>query len=279
MLAFPQQEVIPRVAYCSQLRLAAGLLLLAGSALAQHVRIIRFADSKPFQMGTVTSRRIVHPDMGAKLTTLNLSVSQAGSEFAQHVHDNSDDTILVLQGEVDLRQGDSRTPFRTGDVAFVPAGQIHGTITTGPGDNTMISFQTPPDFVLYTGARDSSKPGAAPPKGIITPGAVKYLKFNAKNGFFTHAGMGSLKGAGAHHRLKSGEKFTSELKADGERVLFVWRGAVSIAANGGIQNAGEKDTAFVAGPGRLVVTADSDDTVVIEIHAPASAPAALRSAK
>src|SRR5262245_39715600 len=103
-------------------------------------------------MGSVTSRRIIHPDVGAKNLTLNLSVSQAGAEFAQHVHDQSDDTILVLQGEVDLRQGDSRRKFRTGECAFVPSGQIHGTITTGPGDNVMISFQTPPDFILYTGA-------------------------------------------------------------------------------------------------------------------------------
>ena len=71
-------------------------------------------------MGEVTSRRIVHPGMGAKKTTLNYSVSKPGAEFAQHVHDYSDDTILVLQGEVDLRQGDSRRRFRAGECAFVP---------------------------------------------------------------------------------------------------------------------------------------------------------------
>ena len=82
------------------------LLAALGVSHAQTVRVIRFAEGKPFQMGKVTSRRIVHPDLGAKWTTLNYSVSQDGSEFSQHVHDHSDDTILILQGQMDLRQGD-----------------------------------------------------------------------------------------------------------------------------------------------------------------------------
>ena len=41
---------------------------------AQTMRVIRFSEGKPFVMGKVTSRRIVHPDIGAKRTTLNYSV-------------------------------------------------------------------------------------------------------------------------------------------------------------------------------------------------------------
>jgi quercetin dioxygenase-like cupin family protein len=220
-------------------------------------------------MGTVTSRRIVHPDIGAKRLTLNYSVSQAGSEFAQHVHDYSDDTILVLQGAVDLRQGDSRKPFRTGEAAFVPAGQIHGTITTGPGDNIMISFQTPPDMVLYTGARDSSKPGAAPPKGVITPGAVKFVNFSNQNGRFTHPGMGSQRAAAAHRKLKRGDTFRAQGAAGGEQLLFVWRGAIEVKHDGAVHKVGEKDAAFITGAARLEVRGDSDqESVVIHVEAP-----------
>ena len=106
---------------------AARLILMfvsASLAPAQTVRVIRFSESIPFHMGEVTSRRIVHPDLGARKTTLNYSVSQPGAEFAQHVHDSSDDTILVLQGELDLRQGESRRRFRAGECAFVPAGHL-----------------------------------------------------------------------------------------------------------------------------------------------------------
>jgi quercetin dioxygenase-like cupin family protein len=217
----------------------------------------------------------VHPDIGARNLTLNYSVSQAGSEFSQHVHDQSDDTILVLQGEVDLRQGDSRKPFRTGQCAFVPAGQIHGTITTGPGDNIMISFQTPPDLVLYTGARDSSKPGAAPPKGVITPGAVKFVEFSDKNGLFTHPGMGSQRGAGAYRTLKRLESFRAEVRPGGEQFLFVWRGSIQVSHNNETYTVGEKDTAFIKGPAKLEARGESDETVVIQVEAPPQAGSKL----
>lgn len=193
---------------CTIVGTAALLACFAGPGSAQTVRVIRFAESLPFHMGNVTSRRIVHPDMGAKRTTLNYSVSRDGAEFSQHVHDHSDDTILVLQGRMDLRQGDSRTPFRAGECAFVPAGQIHGTITTGAGETIMISFQTPPDLVLYTGARDSSKPGAARPEGVITPGAVKKVDFAGQNGQFTNPAMGSAGVSAAHRKLKRARTFT-----------------------------------------------------------------------
>ncbi|HTM51261.1 MAG TPA: cupin domain-containing protein [Bryobacteraceae bacterium] len=249
------------------------LIVFAALAQAQSIRVVRFSESKPFQMGEVTSRRIIHPDLGARKTTLNYSVSKPGAEFAQHVHDYSDDTILVLQGEVDLRQGDSRRRFKAGECAFVPTGQIHGTVTAGSGEAVMISFQNPPDLILYTGARDSKRPGAAPPKGVITPGAVKFLNFGDKNGFFTSASMGSKRAAGARRPLKPGESFKAHVDAGGERLLFVWRGGVRVKDKSGDYSAGEKDTVFVQGPADFEVTGGSgQDTVLIEVQAPAVQP-------
>jgi quercetin dioxygenase-like cupin family protein len=244
-------------------------LLLGAAGQTAVIRVIRFSEGKPFQMGKVTSRRILHPDAGAKNLTLNYSVSQTGAEFSQHVHDSSDDTILVLQGQADLRQGGSRKPFRAGECAFVPAGQIHGTITTSTDETIMISFQTPPDLVLYTGARDSSRPGAAPPKGVITPGAVKFVSFAGQNGFFTHPRMGSQRAAAAHRRLKRADVFTTDVGPGGEQLLFVWRGAIAVKHNGETHTAGEKDTVFVSGPATLEVRGDSDpETVLIQVQAP-----------
>ena len=244
-------------------------LVLSPGLMAQ-VRVVRFAESVPFQMGEVTSRRIIHPGLGAKNTTLNLSVSKPGNEFAQHVHDYSDDTILVLNGEVHLRQGESLRLFKAGECAFVPTGQIHGTVTAGKGEATMISFQNPPDLILYTGARDSKKPGAAPPKGIITPGAVKYVNFGAKNGPFTDRKLGSARASGVHRKLKRGEKFRTTVAEGGEQVLFVWRGALKARDKKTTYSAGERDTIFVQGVAALEVTADADGvTEIIQIQAPA----------
>jgi mannose-6-phosphate isomerase-like protein (cupin superfamily) len=253
----------------SRAALALGILAGASLGAAQTVRVVRFAEGKAFQMGKVTSMRIVHPEIGAKRLTLNYSVSQDGREFAQHVHDYSDDTILILQGQAYLRQGDSRRLFHAGQCAFVPAGQIHGTVTTGAGDTIMISFQVPPDLALYTGARDSSRPGAAPPNGVITPGAVRFVDFGDKNGFFTHPKMGSERVAAAHRTLKRGERFTAEVGSKGEQLLFVWKGAILVKDNTNSYTAGEKDTVFVSGPDQLQVAGDSEqDTVVIQVQAP-----------
>jgi quercetin dioxygenase-like cupin family protein len=250
-----------------------GLLALVAAVQAQTVRVIRFSEGQPFHMGKVTSRRIVHPGMGAKNLTLNYSVSQDGSEFAQHVYDNSDDTILVLQGQMDLRQGESRVPYHAGQCAFVPAGQIHGTITTGgsaTGDTIMISFQVPPDMLLYTGARDSSKPGAAPPKGVITPGAVKTVEFASKNGFFTNPAMGSKRAAAAHRKLKRSESFTTDVSAGGEQFLFIWKGTLRVRDSAATYHAGEKDTVFISGPAHLEITGDSDGAEIIQVQAPSA---------
>jgi quercetin dioxygenase-like cupin family protein len=249
---------------------ALGLSLAVFSlAEAQTVRVVRFSEGNPFQMGEVTSRRIIHPGIGAKKTTLNYSVSKPGAEFAQHVHDSSDDTILVLQGEVDLRQGQSLKRFRAGECAFVPAGQIHGTITAGNGEAIMISFQNPPDLILYTGARDSKKPGAEPPKGVITPDAVKFLNFSGKNGVVTSPAMGARRGAFAHRKLKPSETFTAKVASEGEQLLFVWSGSIEVKSGTETSLAGAKDTVFLTGPAEVKVTAaPGQETTIIHVQAP-----------
>ncbi|MFN0165384.1 MAG: cupin domain-containing protein [Bryobacteraceae bacterium] len=243
-------------------------LLAQGADEAGTLRVLKVTDGITFRMGAVTAYRIVHPGMGAKRLTLNYSTSEPGHEFAQHVHDQSDDTFLVLQGQMDVRQGDSRKPVRVGQAVFVPAGQIHGTITTGAG-TVSISFQCPPDLVLYTGARDSSRPGAAPPKGVITPGAVKILDFGNRNGFFTHPGMGSKRGAVAHRKLRPGESFPASVGKDGEQLLFVWKGSLTVHSKGARHLAGEREAVFLSGAQTLKVENQGPgETDVIQVQAP-----------
>ena len=233
------------------------------------IRVFKLSDGVPFKMGKVDSKRILHPDIGAKRITLNWAVSEPGHEFPQHVHDYSDDTFLVLQGQVDVRQGDARKHLLAGQVAFVPSGQVHGTITIGTGTAILISFQCPPDLALYTGARDSSRSGAAPPKGVITPGAVKLLQFSDKNGFFTYPAMGSKCVSAAQRKLGPGQRFIAESVSGGEEFLFVWKGNVSVGWQGKKHSAGERDTVFIQGAARPEVTNDSkSEAIVIQVQAP-----------
>lgn len=241
----------------------------ASAASMPGVRVVRFAESDPFKMGTVTSRRIIHPGHGARNTTLNLSVSEPGAEFAQHTHGSSTDTILVLEGEVNLRQGPSLHLFKAGEAAFIPAGQIHGTITAGTGPAVMISFQNPPDLILYTGARDSSRPNAAPVQGDITPGAVKYINFREQNGQFLGSGQGATKVAAFHRKLKRAEAFSTTVNTGGEAMLFVWKGAIRVNDGTQVHEAGERDTVFVSGKAALQVEGAAEGiTELIQVQAP-----------
>lgn len=56
-----------------------GLLTAAPWVQAENIRVIKLSEAQAFQMGKVTSRRVVQPDVGAKRLTLNFSVSQDGA--------------------------------------------------------------------------------------------------------------------------------------------------------------------------------------------------------
>ncbi len=236
------------------------------------LRVITLADAVSFKMGRIEGKRMVYPDMGAKRLTFNYIESQPGDEFPQHVHDYSDDTFLVLQGQVDVRQGDSRRHLGTGHAAFVPNGQIHGTITTGTGKALLISFQAPPDLKLYSGERDSSKPGAKPPVGVITPGAVQLLEFQNKNGFFLHRGLGSQRVAVAYRTLKAGEEFQADLPVSGEGLLFVCKGGVTVQQGQSRHRLEETNLLFATDAGKVLVkNTTAAPSIVVQVQSPPDA--------
>ncbi|MFN4258164.1 MAG: cupin domain-containing protein [Gemmataceae bacterium] len=113
-------------------------------------------DGQAFVMGNTQSKVIISPACGAKHVTFNYIAYEAGAEFPQHQHDQSEDVFFVLEGSGWLREGDRRTPIGPGDVIFIPAGEQHGTIA-GPDGMVVVSCQGPPDAKLYTGERDRSR--------------------------------------------------------------------------------------------------------------------------
>ena len=116
-------------------------------------------------MGKGKNWRVVHPDMGSIQLTLNHGLHAPGQEFTQHYHDASEDAIVVLEGGGAIRQGDVYTPIAAGDVIFVPAGEVHGTVNTTPNIARLISFQAPPDMALYRGERDTPNEAPTPQYG------------------------------------------------------------------------------------------------------------------
>ena len=109
---------------------------------------------RAFRMGKGSNWRIVHPEMGARRLTLNHGLHEPGQEFTQHLHDESEDMIVVLEGGGAVRQGDVYTPIEAGEGIFVPVGEVHGTVNDTDAPARLISFQSPPDPALYAGQRD-----------------------------------------------------------------------------------------------------------------------------
>ena len=246
------------------------LAILFSQPARAEVRVLKLDDGRRFVMGKVDSRRLLHPEMGARLLTLNYSVFEPGVEFPQHVHPVSDDIFLVLQGQCAVRQGDRRTPLLVGQAVFIPAGQIHGGIATGEGTSILISFQVPPDEALYTGSRDSSRPGAAQPQGQITPGAVKFVDFARRNGVFFGPEQGSNKVTAAYWKLGPGEKLDAQNAPGAEQFLFLWKARLKLTAaeEQPPTPAAERDTVFLRGQATFQATNPGPgETIVIQVTA------------
>jgi quercetin dioxygenase-like cupin family protein len=113
-------------------------------------------DGKPFVMGSTESKVLISPEVGSKHVTFNYIRYGANAEFPQHIHDQSEDVFLVLEGTGWFKEGEKLTAIGPGDVVFIPPGERHGTVA-GPQGMVVISCQGPPDPKLYTGERDSSR--------------------------------------------------------------------------------------------------------------------------
>ncbi|HZQ98100.1 MAG TPA: cupin domain-containing protein [Chloroflexota bacterium] len=194
--------------------------------------VIEPARAQRFQMGGGDSRRLVGPDVGARSVSMNFSVFQPGHEFPQHVHDASADVFIVLDGGVSVRQGDAYTPIKAGDLAYIPPGEVHGTVNLTDGVATLISFQSPPDDALYRGERDSSRNGAAPKP---PPGHTSRVKIGnltataptARPGVRAWTPVGAAELRISCYVLDPGA--TLDLPAaDGERVVFVTEGSAAL---------------------------------------------------
>jgi quercetin dioxygenase-like cupin family protein len=117
--------------------------------------IRKMTEGKAFRMGKGDTRNVFGPGNGSKRLTFNFAKFEAGVAFTQHVHDHSEDLILVLKGGGVIRLDDQEFPIEPGDVILVAEGEFHGTVA-GPDGLTVVSVQAPPDPKLYDGSRDKA---------------------------------------------------------------------------------------------------------------------------
>ena len=219
------------------------------------MQILNLREGEPFRMGKGVNWRIIHPDMGAREVTLNHGIHGPGHEFTQHVHDQSEDIFILLEGGVSVRQGDVYTPIRAGEAAFIPVGEVHGTVNTTDREARLISFQCPPDMALYSGARDRAATDTPkPPAGHTS--AVQIISLERGSPVFGKPGdwrnvISAEKGARHlavdHIRLFPGEGFEHE--AQQTEVAYVLLAGSAEVTSGAGKWSLTKDAVIFAGPG------------------------------
>ena len=229
---------------------------------------------RAFRMGKGSNWRVVHPEMGARQLTLNHGLHEPGQEFTQHLHDESEDMIVVLEGGGSLRQGDTYTPIVAGEGIFVPVGEVHGTVNDTGAPARLISFQAPPDPALYAGRRDHAAGGSPrPPDGHRSEVRIFTL---AKGGpalnkpgdwrCVVAAGQGARHLGLDYIRLPAEQELTHRAGA-AEEVFVVLTGAATVAANGSRHPLPRHGVVFLSPGDRVSVRTDSEAVTLLRCYA------------
>jgi quercetin dioxygenase-like cupin family protein len=122
------------------------------------MKIIQMTKGRPFDMGLGDTRNVIGAHTGAKCITFNYAKFKPGVAFKPHIHEKSEDVILVLAGTGWIRRGEKRLRIKKWDVIHVSAGEYHGTIA-GPKGLTCVSCQAPIDLKLFKGGAQPKKAG------------------------------------------------------------------------------------------------------------------------
>jgi quercetin dioxygenase-like cupin family protein len=83
-----------------------------------------------------------------------------GDQAPPHVHHGSDEAFYVLDGELEVLEGDRRRTLAAGELAFIPAGTVHTFASRGPAGARILVVMTPEIdaliSALHSGERDGS---------------------------------------------------------------------------------------------------------------------------
>jgi len=240
---------------------------------------IPLSAGKRFQMGKGDSQHLVSPDIGARHLTMNYSVFQPGHEFPQHIHDASADIFIVLEGGVSVRQGDNYLPIRAGDFAYIPPGEVHGTVNQTNEQAILISFQSPPDPLLYSGQRDPAVTGVVPrpPEGHVSTVQIRQLADGSRTDIArgrkwiaASPSSGTKEMVLSYIELEPGGQLQTDALPESESVWFVKAGAAKVTTDSKVLSVGEREVVFVP-PNEVLSIENSgeDKLALIQCQAPA----------
>jgi quercetin dioxygenase-like cupin family protein len=73
-----------------------------------------------------------------------------GDQAPPHVHHGSDGAFYVLDGELEVLEGEERRMLAAGELAYIAAGTVHTFANRGPGRTRILVVMTPEIDALIT---------------------------------------------------------------------------------------------------------------------------------
>jgi quercetin dioxygenase-like cupin family protein len=123
-----------------------------GSSTAEPSITVLHQDNPALMLPIISAdaRMIVWPGNGGWTATMNYVRMQPGEENSAHIHAESEDTIVILEGRGsidDLTHGETHE-FRAGDVIHVPVGLRHA-VRANRGENVVsVGGPCPADLAM-----------------------------------------------------------------------------------------------------------------------------------
>jgi quercetin dioxygenase-like cupin family protein len=84
-----------------------------------------------------------------------------GDQAPPHVHHGSDEAFYVLDGELEVLEGEERRILVAGELAFIPAGTVHTFANRGSGETRVLVVMTPEIDALITALHNDEADAAA----------------------------------------------------------------------------------------------------------------------
>lgn len=98
--------------------------------------------------GTIFHHRAKSADTDGAFSVVEL-ITEPGQGVAVHVHENEDELVYVLDGDVEVTLGEQKMNAEAGIMALLPRGIPHGFTNVGDGPSRLLVTILPGAFDNY----------------------------------------------------------------------------------------------------------------------------------
>lgn len=123
--------------------------------------------------GTVFNHRVKCKDTGGVFSVIEL-ITEPGMGVAPHVHENEDELVYLLQGEIEVTLGDQTMRAVPGVMALLPRGISHGFTNIGTTPSIIIDTILPGQFDNYFAELAALYKSGEPNQEVINQLSEKY---------------------------------------------------------------------------------------------------------